>query len=155
MRALLAIVVVLTLSWVVGAEDILIQAPAPYGQRGVSITLQADGTNVVSVVGTEPFRLTGMYVSGTDIDVTLEVGRSFAEEPVIVETVYTNAFGEEETRTQQTGITDSVVTVPIKAATGLTNEHVAITAPFVIKNGDEIRTIVSSETVLILSGERP
>ena len=153
MRAL-ALLASLLFVGVVGAEDTVIEAPSPYGQRGVSITFNAEvGTNDLEVAASEPFYLTSVYVGGEAVDIKVSVERVFAITDQFHEETRTNMFGDVETYTQVTNRVWETVSVELVDAVA-TNELIAVTTPFMIKPADVIRTIVDKEVPVIHSGRR-
>lgn len=153
MRAL-AIVASLLFAGLVGAEDTVIHAPAPYGQRGVSITFLADtGTNDLEVAASEPFYITSLFVNGTGVTTRLSVERVYAITNQYYTEVRTNLIGDVETYTQVTNIAYSVMSVELVNQTA-TNDLIAVSTPFMVKPADVIRTEVSASTPVIISGRR-
>lgn len=155
MRAL-ALLASLLFVGVVGAEDTVIEAPAPYGQRGVSVTFNAEiGTNDLQVATSEPFYLTSVYVGGdTGVTMQVSVERVFAITDQWHEEVRTNLFGDVETFTQVTNRVWETVSVELVNETSVTNKLIAVTTPFMVKPDDVIRTIVDKEVPVIYSGRR-
>ena len=153
MRAL-ALLASLLFVGVVGAEDTVIEAPAPYGQRGVSITFNAEvGTNDLQATTSEPFYLTSVYVGGEAVDIQVSVERVFAITDQAFTEVRTNMFGDVETYTQVTNIVYSTVSVELVNETA-TNKLIAVSTPFMVKPDDVIRAIVDKEVPIIYSGRR-
>ena len=154
MRAL-ALLASLLFVGVVGAEDKVIEAPAPYGQRGVSVTFNAEvGTNDLQATTSEPFYLTSVYVGGnTGVAVQVTVERVFAITDQAFTEVRTNMFGDVETYTQVTNRVWETVSVELVNETA-TNKLIAVSTPFMVKPDDVIRAIVDKEVPIIYSGRR-
>lgn len=154
----------LVVGTVVSAEDTITSAPAPYVQRGVSITRYVDNAETWQFTNSspEPFYVQSLFVldsTGITNAISLKVVRIHdIEVQTRPDAVTTNLFGDVETNrySQVTNTTYRVTTGTVHSATITNDTLISVTIPFMFK-ADDVLKVTQSDTnakTIIISGKR-